>query len=165
MAILDPGFRSHRGSVSHVSPHPLVTTNPSLVPPDVFADLLTAKGHIGGFGLGVSVLIGVAYLMFLRIPGVLFILIWGLLFGVLAILAGAGAMLYQTSEMWAAEEEPRVHNDGQINAAQYLSYIMFGEDSVQHLWISDGWTPELNTPECTVCIRKIYFMGFLRYVP
>lgn len=95
--------------------------------PDVFADMLTAKGLIGGFGLGVSVLIGVAYLLFLRIPGVLFLLIWGLLFAVWAILAGAGGMLFQTADAWAAEPEPRVHDDGQINAAKYLSYVMFGE--------------------------------------
>ena len=96
-------------------------------PSDLFADMLTAKGLIGGFGLGVSVLIGVVYLLFLRIPGVLFLLIWGLLFAVWAILAGAGAMLFQTADAWAAEPEPRVHDDGQINAAKYLSYVMFGE--------------------------------------
>lgn len=89
--------------------------------------MLTAKGLIGGFGLGVSVLVGTVYLLFLRIPGVLFLLIWGLLFAVWGILAGAGAMLFQTSDTWAAEEEPRIHDDGQINAAKYLSYIMFGE--------------------------------------
>lgn len=109
-------------------------TPPPLRPPlpvssrsDVFADMLTARGLIGGFGLGVSVLIGVVYLLFLRIPGVLFLLIWGLLFAVWAILAGSGAMLFQTAETWAAEPEPRVHDDGQINAAKYLSYVMFGE--------------------------------------
>ncbi|CAN0256233.1 unnamed protein product, partial [Ectocarpus sp. 8 AP-2014] len=93
---------------------------------DVFADMLTARGLIGGFGLGVSVLVGTAYLLFLRIPGVLFLLIWGLLFGVWAILAGAGVMLLHTSETWGAEEEPRIHSDGEVNAAKYLSYIMFG---------------------------------------
>ncbi|CAM9190959.1 unnamed protein product, partial [Ectocarpus sp. 12 AP-2014] len=92
---------------------------------DVFADMLTARGLIGGFGLGVSALVGTAYLLFLRIPGVLFLLIWGLLFGVWAILAGAGVMLLQTSETWGAEEEPRIHSDGEVNAAKYLSYIMF----------------------------------------
>eukprot|EP00903_Cladosiphon_okamuranus_P019573 g18001.t1 len=92
---------------------------------DVFADLLTARGLIGGFGLGVSVLIGVVYLMFLRIPGVLFLLIWGLVFAVWAVLAGAGGMLLQTADAWAAEPEPRVHDDGQINAAKISSYIMF----------------------------------------
>lgn len=94
---------------------------------DLFADVLTAKGFIGGFGLGVSVLVGTVYLLFLRIPGVLFLLIWGLLFAVWAILAGSGGMLLQTAEAWAAEEEPRVHDDGQVNAAKYLSYVMFGE--------------------------------------
>lgn len=97
--------------------------------------MLTAKGLIGGFGLGASVLIGAGYLLFLRIPGVLFLLIWGLLFGVWAILAGAGAMLFQTAETWAAEEEPRVHDDGQISAAKYLSYAMFGERRCdENLW-------------------------------
>lgn len=36
-------------------------------------------------------------------------------------------MLYATSASWAAEEEPKTHEPGQINAALYLSYIMFGE--------------------------------------
>lgn len=94
---------------------------------DVFADLSKARGLIGGFGLAVSALVGTAYLMFLRIPGVLFLLIWGLLFGVLALVAGSGVVLYQTSESWAAEEEPRSHDSGQIAAAEYLSYVMFGE--------------------------------------
>ncbi|CAM9834935.1 unnamed protein product, partial [Hapterophycus canaliculatus] len=93
---------------------------------EVFADMLTARGLICGFGLGVSVVVGTAYLLFLRIPGVLFLLIWGLLFAVLAIIGGAGAMLFQTAETWAAEEEPRTHDDGQIDAAEYLSYVMFG---------------------------------------
>ncbi len=89
--------------------------------------MLTARGFIGGFGLGVSVLVGTVYLLFLRVPGVLFLLIWGLLFAVWAILAGSGGMLLQTAAAWAAEEEPRVHDDGQVNAATYLAYIMFGE--------------------------------------
>lgn len=89
--------------------------------------MLTAQGLIGGFGLGMSALIGTAYLMFLRIPGVLCLLIWGIVLGVWVLLAVAGAVLYDTSETWAAEEEPVIHDSGQVDAVKYLSYGMFGQ--------------------------------------
>lgn len=94
---------------------------------DFFADMLQAKGLVGGFGLGVSTLVGAMYLVFLRIPGVLFLLIWGLLYIVCGLFVGGGAMLVLTSDTWAEEEEPRTHDDGQIKAAKYLGYTMFGE--------------------------------------
>ncbi|CAM9299589.1 unnamed protein product, partial [Laminaria digitata] len=92
---------------------------------EVFADMLTAKGLIGGFGLGISAVIGTGYLMFLRIPGVLFMLIWGIVFGVWILFAGAGGVLYQTSEEWAAEEDPVTHDEGQVQAVKYLAFGMF----------------------------------------
>ena len=107
--------------------------------------MLTAKGLIGGFGLGISVVVGTAYLMFLRIPGVLFILIWGIVFSVWILFAGAGGLLYQTSETWAAEEEPVIHDSGQVDAVKYAAFGMFGESYTSSVkfrsWSRDSVIP------------------------
>lgn len=65
--------------------------------------------------------------MFLRIPGVLFFLIWGLLFVVWTLFAGGGIALMRTAASWAAEAEPRTHNVASIGAVKCLGYLMFGE--------------------------------------
>ena len=44
-----------------------------------FADLYSMRGYIFGFGLGIGLVFSFAYLYFLRIPGLLFTLIWTML--------------------------------------------------------------------------------------
>lgn len=97
------------------------------MPADTCADLYAARSLIGGFGFGVSTVVGTAYLFFLRIPAVLSMLVWGLVFLAFALLAAGGVILSQTSESWAAEEEPRSHSENEIYAIQGLSYTLFGE--------------------------------------
>ena len=64
------------------------------------------------------------------------------------LFAGAGIVLYQTSETWAAEEEPVTHDSGQVDAVKYLGFVMFGESHSrayisQHVqsWSRDGAMP------------------------
>lgn len=71
-------------------------------------------------------MVGTAYLLFLRIPGVLFLLIWGILWSAWALMAAGGVTLIQTASMWAEEEEPKTHDPGQTKAVEYLGYGMFG---------------------------------------
>ena len=42
------------------------------------ADIWTLRGYVFGFGLGVSVLVAFSYLVFLRLPGMLFVTIWSM---------------------------------------------------------------------------------------
>ncbi|CAM9740877.1 unnamed protein product [Ascophyllum nodosum] len=100
---------------------------------DVCADLITARALVGTFGLGISALVGTGYLLCLRIPGILDLLVWGVVFLVFALFAAGGVALSLTSESWAAEEEPKSYSGREILAAEVLSYIMF---VMAALWIS-----------------------------
>lgn len=46
-----------------------------------FADMYEMRGYIFGFGLGIALFLSFLYLYFLRIPGVLFTMIWTILIG------------------------------------------------------------------------------------
>jgi hypothetical protein len=53
-----------------------------------FHDMLSLRAYIFGFGLGVSFFLSFGYLFFLRIPGVLSLMIWTVILGMfLALLA------------------------------------------------------------------------------
>lgn len=97
------------------------------MPADTCADLYAARSLIGGFGFGVSTVVGTTYLFILRIPAVLSLLVWSLVFLVFALLAAGGVVMSQTSESWAAEDEPKIHSDNEIHTIQGLSYTLYGE--------------------------------------
>jgi hypothetical protein len=46
-----------------------------------FADMYQMRGYIFGFGIGIALFLSFFYLYFLRIPGVLFTMIWTILIG------------------------------------------------------------------------------------
>lgn len=54
-------------------------------------------------------------------------LIWGILWLILAMIGVGGLVLIQTAATWEAEEEPKTHEDGEIIAMEYLGYFMFGK--------------------------------------
>lgn len=57
------------------------------------ADMYTASGVIFGFGLGVTALLGFLYLYMLRIPGCLFMLVWGIIATIEAMVLFPGLIL------------------------------------------------------------------------
>ena len=75
-----------------------------------FADVFALQGYIFGFGIGLSLFLAFLYLYFLRIPGVLFTMIWGLLIGILVLLFVGSVMLWQLSVSWE-DEGDRTKNE------------------------------------------------------
>lgn len=91
---------------------------------DFMKDVQNNLGAVFGFGLGVSVFVGFVFLAMLRIPGLLFIIIWTIMLSIFGLLAGGGALFYQNYTKWN-EEDPQTHTDMQITSLQYLSYILW----------------------------------------
>eukprot|EP00639_Heterosigma_akashiwo_P027300 CAMPEP_0194692160 /NCGR_PEP_ID=MMETSP0295-20121207/19546_1 /TAXON_ID=39354 /ORGANISM="Heterosigma akashiwo, Strain CCMP2393" /LENGTH=648 /DNA_ID=CAMNT_0039582349 /DNA_START=278 /DNA_END=2224 /DNA_ORIENTATION=- len=88
------------------------------------ADLMTAKYVILGFGVGVAMVVGFIYLFFLRIPGVLFMLTWGIIGAITLVLLLAAVLCYTTATSWASES-PQIHSDTEAKGLLYFSYALF----------------------------------------
>eukprot|EP01006_Ploeotia_vitrea_P026083 TRINITY_DN59057_c0_g1_i1.p1 TRINITY_DN59057_c0_g1~~TRINITY_DN59057_c0_g1_i1.p1 ORF type:complete len:649 (+),score=-43.50 TRINITY_DN59057_c0_g1_i1:57-2003(+) len=85
------------------------------------ADVYNYADYIFGFGLGVSTVIAFLYLYFLRLPGILSLLIWGILISVdLFLLAGAW-MLWGLADTWKNDGE---HTDAEYQTMKVFSYIV-----------------------------------------
>lgn len=104
------------------------------------ADLMTVWWVILVFGFIVTMVMAFVYLRLLRIPGILDLLIWGIIIAVflLLILIGALAALY-TAPRWAAEEKPRSHTATEIMMVKIFGYIFLG--------ISTAWL-------CFICCMR-----------
>mmetsp|Transcript_29167 Transcript_29167/g.93367 ORF Transcript_29167/g.93367 Transcript_29167/m.93367 type:complete len:523 (-) Transcript_29167:1786-3354(-) len=87
-------------------------------------DVYTARGIIFGVGIGVSVVMGFIYLFFLRMPGVLSIMVWSIVFSILVIFLAGGGLVYTEYQKWD-EEDPKTHSQAEIDALQYVSYACF----------------------------------------
>jgi len=75
------------------------------------------------FGFGVAMVIGFLSLRLLRIPCLLDLLVWGIIFGVLAVLVAIGVMFkYATAAKWKAQS-PQVHSDAEIVGVDILGDI------------------------------------------
>jgi hypothetical protein len=88
-----------------------------------FSDLYTLRGIIFGFGLGVATIIGFVYCYFLRLPGILVIMIWGAVLSVQILLIVSAYLLYDLASTWD-------HNNNgsatQIQLLYIFSYIAMG---------------------------------------
>mmetsp|Transcript_8524 Transcript_8524/g.13090 ORF Transcript_8524/g.13090 Transcript_8524/m.13090 type:complete len:646 (+) Transcript_8524:171-2108(+) len=89
---------------------------------DFTADIYTGKYVIFGFGIGVALVIGFVYLFLLRIPGVLFMLTWGIIFSILFLLLIGGVLCYTTASDWADDSS---HTTTEANSLKYFSYFLF----------------------------------------
>ena len=85
------------------------------------ADLYTMQGYIFGFGLGVAVLVSFLYLYFLRIPGLMFLIIWGAVLSILFVLFASTLMLYFLAESW---KDGEVKSYYEILAIEICMYIL-----------------------------------------
>ncbi|GMI20316.1 hypothetical protein TeGR_g8471 [Tetraparma gracilis] len=68
------------------------------------SDLYTAQGWILGFGFVVAMFVSFFYTFFLRLPGVLFIMIWGCIAAVFGMFFGIGGYGIYTHGLWTATE-------------------------------------------------------------
>jgi choline transporter-like protein 2/4/5 len=81
---------------------------------------MVLKGYIFGFGLGVSVAVSFFYLYFLRIPGLLFTIIWSIVLSIEALLAVGTILLDQLVRKWQADG---THTDTEIKVVQAFEII------------------------------------------
>jgi len=70
----------------------------------IYGDLYDSMNYILGFGFCVAMVVSFAYSFLLRIPGVLFLMIWGCIGTVFAMILGMGAYAYVEAEAWRTEE-------------------------------------------------------------
>lgn len=83
-------------------------------------DLYDNSAVIFGIGLGVANLIAFLYLYILRIPGVLFMAIWGILITILAALVIGGFLLLMKADAWDGDG---VHTEGDVMLMKVAAYV------------------------------------------
>lgn len=66
-------------------------------------------------------MIGFLYLLFLRIPGTLAIIVWTLVFSIEVLLLAAAYISYTTAQDWSSEK-PSTHSREEIDTLTYVSY-------------------------------------------
>eukprot|EP00520_Triparma_pacifica_P015089 CAMPEP_0118647022 /NCGR_PEP_ID=MMETSP0785-20121206/8382_1 /TAXON_ID=91992 /ORGANISM="Bolidomonas pacifica, Strain CCMP 1866" /LENGTH=674 /DNA_ID=CAMNT_0006539083 /DNA_START=27 /DNA_END=2051 /DNA_ORIENTATION=- len=70
----------------------------------IYGDLYDSMTYILGFGFCVAMIVSFLYTFFLRIPGVLFLMIWGCIGAVFAMIAGIGGYAVTEAENWRTAE-------------------------------------------------------------
>eukprot|EP00592_Proboscia_alata_P007421 CAMPEP_0194355902 /NCGR_PEP_ID=MMETSP0174-20130528/3750_1 /TAXON_ID=216777 /ORGANISM="Proboscia alata, Strain PI-D3" /LENGTH=665 /DNA_ID=CAMNT_0039125365 /DNA_START=68 /DNA_END=2065 /DNA_ORIENTATION=+ len=96
---------------------------------NLYSDLFTSRSYILGFGLGLSVIVGFIYSYFLRIPGVLALMVWGSILSAISLIAGIGYYAHTEVRAWE-NEDPKAHSDGEIQMLQILAYLVWGVGGV-----------------------------------
>lgn len=86
------------------------------------SDVWSIRGFIFGFGLGFSTVVAFAYTYFLRLPGLLFVLIWSILLSVLGVLVTGAVLLFLMSQDWKVDQ---IHTKTAAQIAEYASYAIF----------------------------------------
>jgi Plasma-membrane choline transporter len=85
------------------------------------SDLLTLKNIIFPLGIGLSTVLSFIYLYFLRIPGMLYCIIWTILIGIQCLLIAASILLLTLSKKWAVDDKAHY----EVLTIQILAYIGF----------------------------------------
>lgn len=87
-----------------------------------FNDMYAKRGYIFGFGLGISLFLSFFYLYFLRIPGVLSLIIWTIIITIQLILLVGSILLYSLSLKWASSDS---RTAGEVLTMKALAVIGF----------------------------------------
>jgi hypothetical protein len=85
-------------------------------------DLYTLRAYIFGFGLGLTVGVSFIYLMLLRLPGCLFVLLWSIILGIQLLLIVSGILLYTLANSWVHDGK---HTSYEITTMKVISYFIF----------------------------------------
>lgn len=116
----------------------LVDTSSGAGAKDMFesfcADLFAQAGVIFGFGLGFAVVASFTYIWILRIPGVLALIIWGLLTAIQVILLGMAGLAYNTAGAWQTaydNDEADAREKYQVDFMWGFTYFLL---AVAGLW-------------------------------
>jgi hypothetical protein len=86
-------------------------------------DILTLKDYVFGFGLGVSVGISFLYLYFLRLPGLLFAVIWSCVLSIEGVFVVATILLHDLYRSW---EDGGVKPSNEILVIKVFFWICLG---------------------------------------
>jgi ferredoxin len=84
------------------------------------SDLWVLRGYVFGFGLGVSVGVSFLYLVFLRMPGVLFITIWSMVLSIEFFLIASTILLWKIKNTWKDEG---IKSDAEILVIAVFEYV------------------------------------------
>jgi choline transporter-like protein 2/4/5 len=119
----------------------------------IYGDLYDSMNYILGFGFVIAMVVSFVYSFLLRIPGVLFLMIWGCIGTVFAMVAGIGAYAFTEAENWRTTEPGlsehcsgatlTANDDGTVTASDcteadalmYVSYAFFGIAAIWFLLI------------------------------
>jgi len=86
-------------------------------------DLWNSADVIFGFGIGVAVALAFVYITLLRVPGILDLIIWGIITAIFLCLAVGTIMLYTLSEQYRNDEELG-KTTAEADACYYFSWIL-----------------------------------------
>lgn len=92
----------------------------------LMGDLMTLRYEIACFGMGASAMFGFLYLYLLRIPGILFILIWSVLLSVMGLFVALAVLMFFMSKRWVNDG---IHSKDEIlmlEIVTYISYVLAG---------------------------------------
>jgi len=92
---------------------------------EFLSDVFTARAAIFGFGFPVTIVLGFVFLLVLRMPGILPIIIWSTVLSGAALLIAMGAYSAAKAQEWE-EQDPREKEDYQIKMAEYMGYVFCG---------------------------------------
>lgn len=87
------------------------------------SDVIELAPSIGGFGLGVATLVSFLYLFILRIPGLLRVLIWGIIGGTFVCMIVGSFLLWDLSNSWAKDG---LHSDPEVLTMRVFAYCGMG---------------------------------------
>jgi hypothetical protein len=87
---------------------------------DFLGDLYNLRGYIFGFGLGVALGTAFLYMHILRIPYLLFTIIWTSILGLLAILVAGTILLDALARSWS---DDGLHSKSEIHVVRVFEYI------------------------------------------
>ena len=86
-------------------------------------DIYNFQGVIFGFGIGVAVFVAFLYVTFLRIPGVLDVIVWGIVLVLFAALVAGAVSSYTLANDWESNEELDKSNT-EITMMRAVSWIV-----------------------------------------
>jgi hypothetical protein len=87
------------------------------------ADFLELRGYIFGFGIGITVALAFGYLFLLRIPGLLFTFLWGIILGIFILLLVGSWLLWSLANSWSSDGN---HSNYEVLTMRVFSYFGMG---------------------------------------
>jgi hypothetical protein len=84
------------------------------------ANVCYLRGYIFGFGIGIATVLSFLYLYVIRIPGLLFSVIWGMIISIMIFLFVGSWLLWSLANSWA---DDGVHSSKEIICMRVFAYF------------------------------------------